>query len=152
MTFRIACHTRPELPAIQALYAASPLRRPVDDEPRLTRMFDAANVIHSAWAGDRLVGLLRGWTDGAFDGYLCDLAVHPDFQKSGVGRALMDPLFTEYPQVRWVLLASPLAEGYYGHVGWKPLENAWVKSHPDCVPMPGYAEYQARVAHLAAKA
>lgn len=145
-------HHRPELPAIQALYAVSPLRRPVLDVPRLTQMFDAANVIHSAWEGDRLVGLLRGWTDGAFDGYLCDLAVHPEFQKAGVGKALMEPLFTEFPQVRWVLLASPLAEGYYGHVGWKPLENAWVKSHPDQQPMPSYAEYQALVAHLADRA
>ncbi len=149
---RIAAHERPALEAIQALYAAAPLRRPIEDAPRLQQMFDAANVIHSAWDGSRLVGLLRGWTDGAFDGYVCDLAVHPAYQKAGVGKALMALLFPEFPQVRWVLLASPLAEGYYGHVGWRPLENAWVQSHPDRPVMPDYAAFQARFAALAAKA
>ncbi len=151
-SLRIAAHERPALEAIQALYAASPLRRPIEDAPRLKQMFDAANVIHSAWEGPRLVGLLRGWTDGAFDGYVCDLAVHPDYQKAGVGRALMALLFPEFPQVRWVLLASPLAEGYYGHVGWKPLENAWVQSHPDRPETPTYEAFQAQFAALAAKA
>ncbi|HJV23451.1 MAG TPA: GNAT family N-acetyltransferase [Holophagaceae bacterium] len=148
----IRTHHVPPLDAIRALYAASPLRRPIDDPARLQMMFDHANVVHSAWEGDRLVGLLRGWTDGAFDGYVCDLAVHPDYQKAGVGKALMAPLFPEFPLVRWVLLASPLAEGYYGHVGWKPLENAWVQSHPDRPDTPTYEVFQAQFAELAAKA
>lgn len=151
-TLRIAAHERPDLEAIQALYAASPLRRPIEDAARLKLMFDGANVIHSAWDGPRLVGLLRGWTDGAFDGYVCDLAVHPEYQKAGVGKALMALLFPEFPLVRWVLLASPLAEGYYAHVGWKPLQNAWEQSHPDRAGMPSYEVFQARFAELASRA
>jgi GNAT superfamily N-acetyltransferase len=145
-------HHRPGLDAIRHLYAASPLRRPIQDPDRLQRMFDGSNVIHSAWDGERLVGLLRGWTDGAFDGYVCDLAVHPDYQKAGIGKALMALLFPEFPQVRWVLLASPLAEGYYGHVGWAPLQDAWVQSHPDRPESPSYEAFKAQVAELAAKA
>lgn len=150
ITFRP--HHRPDLSRIQALYAAAPLRRPVDDVPRLRAMFDAANVIHSAWDGDRLVGLLRGWTDGAFDGYVCDLAVHPAYQKQGVGTGLMAFLAPEYPQVHWVLLASPLARDYYGHVGWEPLDNAWMQSRPGGNALPDYADFQARHRELAARA
>ena len=144
-------HHRPELEAIRCLYAASPLRRPIGDAPRLQQMFDAANVIHSAWEGERLVGLLRGWTDGAFDGYVCDLAVHPDYQKTGVGRGLLDLLAPEYPDVRWILLASPLAKDYYAHVGWSALDNAWVLNRPGTA-MPSYEEFVAQFGELAKRA
>ncbi len=144
-------HHRPSLDAIRGLYAASPLRRPIQEPERIRRMFDHSNVIHSAWEGGRLVGLLRGWTDGAFDGYVCDLAVHPEYQKTGVGRRLLDLLAPEYPDVRWILLASPLAKDYYAHVGWTALDNAWALSRPGG-EMPSYEAFVAENAELAARA
>lgn len=148
---RFEAHRRPELEAIRILYAASPLRRPIQSPERIQQMFDHANVIHSAWSGERLVGLLRGWTDGAFDGYVCDLAVHPAFQKSGIGKGLLALLGPEYPEVRWVLLASPLAKDYYARVGWEALHNAWVLSRSGDA-MPSYEAFAAQFAELAAKA
>lgn len=142
---------RPGLEAIRILYAAAPLRRPLGDPGRLARMFDGSNVIYSAWDGDRLVGLLRGWTDGAFDGYVCDLAVHPRYQKSGVGKGLLAMLLPRHPEVRWVLLAAPLAKDYYGRVGWERLDNAWVLPRPGGA-MPSYEVFQAEFADLAAQA
>ena len=147
----VRAHHRPELEAIRRLYAASPLRRPIQEIPRLQAMFDHANVIHSAWDGDRLVGLLRGWTDGAFDGYVCDLAIHPQYQKTGVGRCLLDLLAPDYPDVRWILLASPLAKDYYAHVGWSALDNAWALTRSGGA-LPSYEEYVAQNAELAAQA
>ncbi len=142
---------RPTVEAIRALYAAAPLRRPVADPERIRRMFEGSNVVISAWAEERLVGVLRGWTDGAFDGYVCDLAVHPTFQKSGVGRALLAMLVPPYPEVRWVLLAAPLAKDYYARVGWEALDNAWVLSRPKGA-LPSYAAFQAEHSELAARA
>ena len=142
---------RPDLDAIRALYAVAPLRRPVGDPARIERMFAASNVILSAWDGARLVGLLRGWTDGAFDGYVCDLAVHPAYQRSGVGKGLLAHLGPAHPEVRWVLLAAPMAKDYYGRVGWEPLDNAWVLLRSGPV-MPSYEAYQAEFADLAARA
>jgi GNAT superfamily N-acetyltransferase len=142
---------RPDLDAIRALYAASPLRRPIGDPGRIRRMFEGSNVVFAAWEGGRLVGLLRGWTDGAFDGYVCDLAIHPAFQKAGVGRGLLDMLIVPWPDVRWVLLASPLAKDYYARVGWAALDNAWVLPRPNGA-MPSYEAFQAEHADLAARA
>ena len=142
---------RPDTDAIRALYAASPLRRPVGDPERIRRMFEGSNVVFAAWEGERLVGLLRGWTDGAFDGYVCDLAVHPACQKSGVGRTLLEMLIVPFPDVRWVLLASPLAKDDYAHVGWEALDNAWVLPRPNGA-MPSYEAFQAAHAELAARA
>ena len=66
----------------------------------------------------RLVGILRGWTDGAYDGYVCDLAVDPSHQKQGIGEELLARVAAHYgPHVQWILRASKIATGYYQHLG-----------------------------------
>lgn len=142
---------RPDLDAIRALYAAAPLRRPIGDPGRIRKMFEHANVVISAWEGDRLVGLLRGWTDFAFDGYVCDLAIHPGYQKQGLGKRLLDEAAALGPDIHWILLASPIAKAYYGHLGWTQLPNAWDLPRPGGA-MPDYAAFQAEFADLAARA
>ncbi|MBI1752999.1 MAG: GNAT family N-acetyltransferase [Acidobacteria bacterium] len=142
---------RPGVEAIRALYAAAPLRRPIHDPERIRRMFEASNVVISAYDGERLVGLLRGWTDFAFDGYICDLAIHPACQKTGVGRRLLDLAVELGEGVQWVLLASPIAKDYYAHVGWAKVENGWKAVREGWNPGP-IEDYQAEHAALAARA
>ena len=142
---------RPDIDAIRALYAASPLRRPVGDPSRIAKMFLNANVVISAYDGERLVGLLRGWTDFAFDGYVCDLAIHPAYQKQGVGKRLLDEAASLGPDIHWILLASPIAKDYYGHLGWGLIQGAWELPRPSGA-MPDYAQYQAEFADLAGRA
>jgi GNAT superfamily N-acetyltransferase len=75
------------------------------------------------------VGILRGWTDGAFDGYVCDLAVHADYQRQGIGRELLNRCVAAYSgEVQWVLRASVVATDYYAHLGWQKIENGWYLS------------------------
>ncbi|MGE5477544.1 MAG: GNAT family N-acetyltransferase [Bacteroidales bacterium] len=47
--------------------------------------------IHSdlAFADDRLVGLVRVFSDGVRSSWLSEICVHPDWQRKGVGRALL---------------------------------------------------------------
>jgi len=122
----------PDPKAIAELYDAAKLRRPTSDQARLKRMFQGSNVVLTVWeefeqsGGQRLVALLRGWTDYAYDGYVCDLAVHPDFQKSGLGVDLLERAQSlGRPDVQWVLQASVIAEHYYEHIGWQKIENGW---------------------------
>jgi len=123
----------PDPKAIAELYDAAELRRPTSDPARLKRMFQCSNVVLTVWEerekrlGNRLVALLRGWTDYAYDGYVCDLAVHPDFQKHGLGRDLLERVQSlGRPDVQWVLQASVIAQDYYAHVGWQKIENGWM--------------------------
>ncbi len=122
----------PDPKAIAALYDAAGLRRPTFDLDRLKRMFMGSNVVLTVWgesdeaAEHRLVAVLRGWTDYVFDGYVCDLAVHPDFQKHGFGKELLDRARSlGHPDVQWVLQSSIIAERYYEHLGWLKIENSW---------------------------
>lgn len=121
----------PPAAAIAALYDAAQLRRPTADLDRLARMVRGSNVTLACFerlddGEERLAGFLRGWTDYAFDGYVCDLAVHPDLQHRGIGKELLRRATSiGAPEVQWVLLASAIAKDYYGHLGWEKLENAW---------------------------
>jgi ribosomal protein S18 acetylase RimI-like enzyme len=122
----------PDPKAIAALYDAAKLRRPTSDLDRLKRMFQGSNVVLTVWEerdgndAQRLVALLRGWTDYAYDGYVCDLAVHPDFQKHGLGKDLLNRAQSlGRPDVQWVLQASIIAENYYEHIGWQKIDNGW---------------------------
>jgi ribosomal protein S18 acetylase RimI-like enzyme len=116
---------RPEPTAIAALYEAAQLNRPIDDIDRIRRMYEGSNLVITAWSDQTLVGILRGWTDGAFDGYVCDLAVHPDWQKQNIGRELLRRAGETSPQVQFVLRASKIATNYYQHIGWEKIENGW---------------------------
>jgi ribosomal protein S18 acetylase RimI-like enzyme len=123
--FTYRTDVRPPLEAILALYRAAPLNRPIDDPDRIARMYAGSNIVHTAWEGERLVGILRGWTDGAFDGYVSDLAVHPDYQKQGIGRELLRQVVSGNREVQFILRASKIARDYYRHVGWEAIENGW---------------------------
>lgn len=143
---------RPDVEAIRALYASAPLRRPIQDAETIRRMFEAANVVVSAYEGERMVGLLRGWTDFVFDGYVCDLAIHPAYQNGGVGRRLLDLAQSLGSGIQWVLLASPIARDYYAHLGWERLENGWKLPRSGWPPAGSIEIWQAQHADLAAKA
>ena len=101
---------------IARLYRAAQLRRPVDDPDRIARTYVGSPLVISAWDGPRLVGILRGWTDGAYDGYVCDLAVDPEYQAQGIGRELLRRCVSGSPDVQWVLRASLIAREYYAHL------------------------------------
>lgn len=91
---------RPDAKTIAELYRAASLNRPVHDVDRIRRMYEGSNLVPTAWDGERLAGILRGWLDGAYDGYVCDLAVHPDCQKQGVGAKLLELAREGPPEVQ----------------------------------------------------
>src|ERR1041385_3285232 len=70
------------------LYNAADLPRPTHDSQRIRAMFENSNLIVTAWDGDKLVGVSRTITDCVWSSYLADLAVSPDYKKSGIGKNL----------------------------------------------------------------
>jgi ribosomal protein S18 acetylase RimI-like enzyme len=107
---------QPTTEAIVALYRAAALARPVDDGERIARMYAAANLVLTAWDGAGLVGILRAWSDGGFLGYIADLAVHPDYQRWGIGRELLRRAIASNTEVTFLLNAAPEAKDYYEHI------------------------------------
>lgn len=114
--------------AVARLYRAASLRRPVDDLPRIATMLAHANLVISAWDGDRLVGLARAMSDFSYATYLSDLAVHPEYQGRGIGRELVERVAARGGRGAALLLrSSPDAESYYPLIDFVPLTRGFVR-------------------------
>ncbi|MCR8915010.1 GNAT family N-acetyltransferase [Marinobacter panjinensis] len=102
-------------------------RRPMQDRACLEGMVANSNLIVSAWDGSLLVGIARSVTDFHYACYLSDLAVHEDYQRSGIGKRLQ--LLTQSqlgPHCKVILLAAPAASTYYGRLGYAHNERCWL--------------------------
>jgi ribosomal protein S18 acetylase RimI-like enzyme len=113
---------------VAALYRASGLaeRRPVDDSERFADMVRNANLVVTARIDDKLVGVSRSVTDGAYVTYLSDLAVDRAYQRQGIGRDLIDKTREAAPRAKIVLLSAPAAVDYYPRIGFTQHNSAWV--------------------------
>jgi N-acetylglutamate synthase-like GNAT family acetyltransferase len=109
----------PTAEQVIALYNAAALPRPTNDKERIAKMYAHSNLVVSAWYGDELVGVSRCITDWVWSCYLADLAVHPDHQKSGMGKKLIDLTKAALGEQSMILLLSvPTAMEYYPKVGF----------------------------------
>ena len=108
------------------LFLSAGLKRPSDDIDRIGRMLAGANLIVTAWDGERLVGIARALTDFAYCCYLSDLAVDAAYQKHGIGRELVRIVREQIgEEVMLLLLSVPDAMTYYPKIGFEKVENGW---------------------------
>lgn len=114
---------------IADLYRRSTLaeRRPIHVEGSLATMLKNANLVITAWDGDRVVGISRSLTDFVYITYLSDLAVDKEYQHQGIGKELMRLTQRESGEnALIVLLAAPAAVEYYPRVGFTQHQSAWI--------------------------
>ncbi len=104
-------------------------RRPIDDEPRLQTMLDNADILITAWEGEKLIGISRAVSDFSFCTYVSDLAVDQDYQKKGIGKRLLDETrIKSGGRGAFLLLAAPKAHNYYPHIGFKLSDRCYFLS------------------------
>lgn len=101
------------------LYEKAGLPRPTKDKERIRQMFEHADLIVTAWDDDKLVGVARSITDWVWCCYLSDLAVDPGYQKSGIGKGLVELTRSAVGEQCMILLLSvPTAMEYYPKIGF----------------------------------
>ena len=105
-------------------------RRPISDQTCLNGMIENSNLTITAWHNDKLVGISRSVTDFHYACYLSDLAVHVEFQKSGIGKELIVKTQKQLgPQCNLILIAAPAAKHYYKKIGFTQNHRCWVLPH-----------------------
>ena len=110
------------------LYKRSTLgeRRPIHNIQTFEAMLKNANLTITAWDGEKLVGISRSLTDFAYVAYLAVLAVDEQYQRSGIGKQLIEETKERLgPECMIVLLAAPKANEYYDHIGFEHNPRAW---------------------------
>lgn len=117
-----------DIDEVLAVYQSSGLgqRRPADDRERMAAMVANANLVVTCRVAGELARLARSISDFAYVTYLSDIAVSLPFQRSGIGRALIEATRKEAPLAKIVLLSAPAATDYYPHIGFSRHDSAWV--------------------------
>ena len=118
------------------------------DWPRLTAVYRAAygsditqerlrNIFERSWEtrialwDGEIVGGVYAFSDGELDVSIHGLATHPDFQKRGIGRALMESMVAAFePHMAVLLTTEPHNEDFYRKVGFRPLRGAMAINFP----------------------
>jgi len=109
------------------IYDSSGINRPTNDKIRIKKMYAESNLVISAWENGNLVGLSRSLTDYAYCCYLSDLAVSLDYQKQGIGQALVAETRKVIGEnVNLILLAAPSAVDYYPKIGFSKMDAAFI--------------------------
>lgn len=117
----------PDTKDIVEVYRSSGIKRPVEDLVRIANMYTNSNLIVTAWARNKLVGISRSITDFYYCCYLSDLAVRKEYQKTGIGSELI-ALTRERigDQVALILVSAPEAIDYYPKVGFDKINNGYM--------------------------
>jgi GNAT superfamily N-acetyltransferase len=90
-------------------------------------MLEHADLVVTARAEERLVGVSRAITDFNYCTYLSDLAVDQAYQGHGIGRELIRRTHEAAgTNTSLILLAAPKARTYYPHIGMEPHDSAWI--------------------------
>lgn len=83
-----------------------------------------------------IVAAGRALADGADCSYLCDVAVHPDYQGAGLGKAIIQKLVEFSSDHKKIILYANLGkEAFYKKLGFSPMNTAMAifKNHDRAV-------------------
>ena len=98
----------------------------------------ARSLVFGLYDGARQVGIARVVSDFAIFAYLCDFFIHEDYRGRGVGKWLLDTIFThpELKTVRRWMLATSDAHELYARYGFKSpgqpeIWMEWLRPFPE---------------------
>ena len=108
---------------LSELYRIAPLGiKPPD---ALKTVFGHSMFVCFAYAGDVLVGAGRALADGLDCAYIADVAVHPEHQGRGLGKAIIRRLVAlARGHKKIILYANPGTEGFYRGLGFLRMNTA----------------------------
>lgn len=110
-------------PALAELYRIAPLGE--KDPEALQKAFSASLYKCFVYRGEMLVGAGRVLADGVDCACLCDLAVHPDCQGSGLGGLMVEELVNlARDHAKIILYSTPGKETFYQNYGFRPMNTA----------------------------
>jgi ribosomal protein S18 acetylase RimI-like enzyme len=105
------------------LYKIAPLgdKKPED----LKISFSNSRYKCFVFDNEKLVAVGRALADGVDCSYLCDIAVHPDYQGKGLGKDIINKLKEFSSGHRKIILyANPGKEGFYEKLGFLRMRTA----------------------------
>ena len=105
------------------LYRIAPLGEKKADD--LQKSFSNSMYKCFIFDGVKLVGVGRALADGVDCAYICDVAVHPEYQGTGLGKSIVKKMMSlSEGHKKIILYANPGKEGFYKKLGFKRMSTA----------------------------
>jgi ribosomal protein S18 acetylase RimI-like enzyme len=89
----------------------------------LAQLIDGSTVYITARHSGNLVGFGRMLSDGAVIAYINDMAVHPQYQRQGIGQRILELLMGAVGDVSSIYLYTNTADSLYIRNGFQPSEK-----------------------------
>ena len=110
-----------EFESARAILSACGWTKKIEDPEIFAASVRASQIALVAEVGNQIVGFLRAITDGVFNGYISMIAVAPERQGTGIGKALVNAALGTNPNITWVLRADRTGvQGFYASLGFEP--------------------------------
>ena len=92
----------------------------------LKQGFENSLLTMAAYEGDTLLGIIRTVGDGHTIVYIQDILVFPEYQRKGIGTALIQAVLERFREVRQIMLTTdntPKTIGFYTAQGFAQLDQ-----------------------------
>lgn len=97
------------------------------DHPELLRKgFENSMLTLAAYEDEQLLGIIRTVGDGHTSVFVQDILVFPEYQRKGVGSALLQAILDRYSHVRQIELTTdntPKTIAFYKSMGFRELSE-----------------------------
>lgn len=94
---------------------------------KVRRSFENSNVVCFAFDGPKLIGSARALSDFEYHATIYDVAVHPDYQRRGLGTRIMNEVLSALPVWRVLLVADDDVRPFYGRLGFESFGNTFAR-------------------------
>lgn len=136
MTYKVKAYETYQEAEVLALYASVGWVNYTREPEMLRLAFKHSLKIFAAFVGEQLVGIIRAVGDGYSVVFVQDLLIHPDFQRLGIGRTLLNHIQAEFSGVYQLHLMTDDTEktlSFYRSLGFESVGEmgasalTWIK-------------------------
>ena len=135
MLMDICEYIRPDAQEMIALYGSVGWTAYTDDPHLLMQGIRGSLLVLAAIEDNRLAGMIRVVGDGSTVVLVQDILVHPDYQRRGIGTALMKAVLDRFSHVRQIQLVTDDTEktvAFYRSLGFACLEEIGCRGFMRC--------------------
>ena len=108
------------------LYASVGWTAYTDHPEQLRKGFENSMLTLTAYEDEQLLGIIRTVGDGHTIVFVQDILVFPEYQRKGVGSALLQAILDRYSHVRQIELATdntPKTIAFYKSMGFREMSE-----------------------------
>ena len=116
-------HSEVDWEELSELYRIAPLGEKSPEN--LATVFSNSKFKCFVYSNNTLVGVGRALADGVDCSYICDVAVHPEYQGLRIGKKIIENLVAlSEGHKKIILYANPGKEGFYSKLGFHKMNTA----------------------------